>query len=110
MKNSQKAQIICPKSKLTTVKKAQGRERNTTKSMKTVKSKKPKLVPLDKKNVKCKSCRSLSGRGAYRNNKHKGRRTNPKTKENLRKLRNYLNAFILSTFNAVVPTCISYAN
>ena len=109
MKTSKKEQIISPKSKLKTVNKVQGQERKTTQLVKKKKSRKTVSVPLDRKNITCKSCRrpKLSGRGAYKNNGHRGRITDPKTKENLRKLRNYLNAFILSTINAVIPTCIS---
>ena len=108
MKTSQKEQIRCPKSKLKTVKKAEVNERKTTQSMKKITSK----DTLDKKALTCKSCRRLRlcGKGARKNDVHRGRRTDPKTKQNLRKLRNYLNAFILSTFNTVVPTCISYAD
>lgn len=112
MKASQKEQIRCPKSKLKTVKKAQVRQRKTTQSIKKVTSKKTESVPLDKKKITCKSCRRLRlcGKGACKDHGHRGRRTDPKTKENLRKLRYYLNAFILSTFNSVVATCISYAD
>ena len=108
MKTSKKDQIRCPKSNLKTVKKAQEERRKITHTQprRKLKSKKTESVPLDKKALICNSCRRLriSGKDT------RARRTDPKTKENLRKLRNYLNAFILSTFSAVVPTCISYAS
>ena len=114
MKTSKNLRTVKPtEAKLEAVKTTKKRERKSTKLIKTTKKiGKARVTPSNKRNLSCKSCISCkrlrsNSKGIYKMDRS-GRRMDAKRKDSLQKFKNCLNTFIISTFNALIPSCISY--
>ena len=82
------------------INKKKGQNRKVIKSKKETK-KEPK--PNTNRNKVCKLCKQ------YKTGKHMCKvGKNVRRRKNMMKFRKYLNALILSAFNSVAPSCISY--